>query len=569
MGRHVAPAQLNCVSAMGTLCICIVDLGATHVLAAIFTRGPQHTLVLERLETELIDSEPAAGSRWTANARAGLERIAARLRWSGRMRLAVPGHLALTKVVRTPAIEKSRRAGVIRFEAAQNIPYPLGEVAWDHVVLGAQERELELLFGAAKLAPLEALCAAPLILRADLELATPSCLALVRAVRFNHPDLADGTLLANVGARSTHLLLLAGGRLWVRTIALGGNSLTEAIAEQLQTGFARAETLKIDVLAGRSELPGDSPARGAVNAAAGAFARRLRTEIARSIANFQSRHGAPPPVSLHLSGGGTLIPALPGVLAETLHVPVARFDPLRRVANQVSAGAPAATAPGLAEAVGLAADLVSTGEDSLNLLPPAVRDAAIARRRRPVFLAAAAAVVFAVLAPAWRHHRIAGLAQAERAAAERELQPLRLDAQRMAAMRARLETLQAETVALQQLAEQRSSWLRFLGDMERRLVEVQDVWLDEMRVAPPQATADRTGVQDAEPLRIAVSGRMLDPAPAGADGSVEAPERVKRLLIALAESPFVSAVQSERFDRSVRGVLRFELTLLAKPASQL
>jgi type IV pilus assembly protein PilM len=71
------------------------------------------------------------------------------------------------------------------------------------------------------------------------------------------------------------------------------------------------------------------------------------------------------------------------------------------------------------------------------------------------------------------------------------------------------------------------------------------------------------------PLRLAVSGRLLDRTNPLANVSPDTSRRVAELLARLAESPFVSAVEHERFDPGQPGVLRFDVVLISQPARPL
>ena len=64
--------------------------------------------------------------------------------------ITVPGHLALTKFVKTPAVEHSKRDRIVQFEASQNIPYPLNEVAWDYAEVADDGVDVELMLSAVK-----------------------------------------------------------------------------------------------------------------------------------------------------------------------------------------------------------------------------------------------------------------------------------------------------------------------------------------------------------------------------------------------------------------------------------
>ena len=65
--------------------------------------------------------------------------------------LAAPGFQVLSKPVRIPKVDNTKVAQLIQFEAAQNIPFPLEEAAWDHYTMGiAKTGEIEVLISALK-----------------------------------------------------------------------------------------------------------------------------------------------------------------------------------------------------------------------------------------------------------------------------------------------------------------------------------------------------------------------------------------------------------------------------------
>jgi hypothetical protein len=140
-----------------------------------------------------------------------------------------------------------------------------------------------------------------------IERATPASLALYHAFRYNYPQVHDSIIVVNVGARTTSLLFMEGERFYVRTLPLAGNTVTQSISEDLRIDFGSAETLKIQVLSGRSDLPAASPSRAAVQRAAAAFISKLHVEITRSAVNHRRHSGSGAAVAVYLTGGGSLL----------------------------------------------------------------------------------------------------------------------------------------------------------------------------------------------------------------------------------------------------------------------
>src|SRR3989441_6471672 len=51
--------------------------------------------------------------------------------------ISVPGQSGLARFVKLPPVEEKKIADIVRFEAKQQIPFPLEEVVWDYQKLGS------------------------------------------------------------------------------------------------------------------------------------------------------------------------------------------------------------------------------------------------------------------------------------------------------------------------------------------------------------------------------------------------------------------------------------------------
>ena len=551
-----------------------VDIGAGHIACGIFSAGATGRLVLHQFALEAHSSDPTHEARWAVEVAQSLGAVASREKFGGACTLAVPGHLALTKFIKIPSIAAAKRGKIVAFEAAENIPYPLEEVVWDHLVVADDGFDLEVMLTAAKFDGMQSLCAAADAAGFTPERAMPAGLALRHAFRYNYPDIHGSVIVANVGARSTTLLFLDGERFYIRTLALAGNAVTQAIADELRIEFSAAETLKIQVLSGRSDLPAGSPSRATVQKAAAHFSARLQLEIARSAINHRRQSGGGQAETLYLTGGGSLIADLPAVLAERLKLRVERYESLRHVdlsANARAAGAESA-APVLADLVGLATRLVSKAEPEASLLPPALTAAVAFRKQQPVYLVAAALAVAALVPPIVYFHRVAMAELAKVAQVEGQLMPLRALQTRSTDNLAKIEDAKKQIASLQSAVETKSNWINFFTDLQTRLVKIEDVWLDQLAIVrpPPGESAPATnpaeprpdGTNPAVPLKLTLSGRLLDVANPQSRVSPEARERVKQLLASFSGSQFVTSVENEKFDSSQNGLLRFDFTLV-------
>src|SRR5438132_758218 len=53
--------------------------------------------------------------------------------------ISVPGQSGLARFVKLPPVEEKKIPDIVRFEAKQQIPFPLEEVVWDYQKIGAGE----------------------------------------------------------------------------------------------------------------------------------------------------------------------------------------------------------------------------------------------------------------------------------------------------------------------------------------------------------------------------------------------------------------------------------------------
>lgn len=545
-----------------------IDVGATHVSCAQFSPGRKAQRVLQQFERETIVAEAVGDTAWVAAVGAALEHLARRTRWRGAAHVSIPGHLALTRCARTPRVAPAKLGAVMAFEASLRIPYPLEQVEWDYVVNAECGEETEVLLLAAKSEPMHALCDAVTASGFELSRVVPASVALAHVFQLSYPDVHSAAII-DVGARSTHVILLEGGRVMPRTLQWAGNTLTQAIAEALDVEFGRAEAIKLRHLRSHSDSMSEQAPHAIVTGAARTWAERLGLEVSRSIANARQQASNPAPQAVYLTGRGGSFDALAGWFQEQLALPVHRLDPLRSGAV-VRRGGGTDRVTDLTDVVGLAAlggDTASSG----NLLPARWRAVARFRRRQPVILAIAALLTATSFPPIWSYDRETRNARVENAAIAGEIRVMQAKVEQHAAARMRLEQTHRQLGALRQLTETKTNWTGFFAELQHSLVLVGDVWLDGLEVDLTEraaaAVGEPTSGRGEALLRLRLNGRMLDYGREETGSANEAERRVQRLLASVGQSRFVRTVEAERFDTSEPGILRFEFSVSVTPGS--
>ncbi len=559
-----------------------VDTGAGHVASGAFRVAKGGRLSLEHFALNSFNSDAAAEGHWNRAVGQALDAGKRSSKLTGAAAVVMPGHLTLVKFVKTPSVEKSKRAKIIEFEVQQNIHYAPQEVVLGYHVVADDGLDIDLLLAAGKITVVEGLCKSLVGAGVKPESVIPSVYALYRAFKYNQPSSEDSDLVIAIGARSTHLLFLEKGRYLSRTIPLAGNSITQAIADEIKQDFAHAEVLKVQVLGGRSELAESSPARKAVIGAAQTFVNQLHAEITRSLLSFRRQSGAELPARVHVTGGGSLIPNLPETLTEKLKLPVGRFDPLKNVDLGAGASEARERSAVLADLVG-AAIIRSEKKPVLNLLPPSLVSAAAFARQQPFYVLAAAALVVALAIPAVTFYQTTQEAKQKLDEMNVDLKGMEKFQSNIDANNKKLQAAADQIASIRDLGASMANWINLFTDLQDRLTKAGDVWLDDLKVvridpAEAGATASAPAASGAEgsaqaaaaaTLQLEIRGRLLDRAHPLEEVPPGANTRIRDLLNSIAQSPFIQSKKKERFDVTQRGVLKFEFSLEVNPKKPL
>jgi type IV pilus assembly protein PilM len=556
--------------------VLVIDCGASHVAVGFFTVAPKD-VTLTAFETEAIGNDYATDQEWINAVQMGLRAISKRRKLSGPAYLIAPGHLLLMKFLKIPHVAKNKRDQIVKFEAQQNIPYPLPEVVWDYETLLDDGAEFEVALVAIKIEIVQSLCDQLARLGLEAEVVEPSGMAQFNAFTRSYPEVQNGALLVSIGAKSTDLLFIDTHGFFIRNVPIAGNTLTQGISDDLKISFAHAEALKIHVFGGESADVEEEMLHG-VQRATESFLRRFSMEVTRSIVNFRRQSGAEQVSNVYLTGGGAIVPGIIENLSEKLKLEVEWYDALRNVTvhRKVAEEVLDSHRLQLSSLVGTAMRGSSNARSHFNLLPPALAKQIEFKHKRTYLVGAAALLVVAGFIPILNYQNQADTFVQQAEMLEAELLPLRDFNRKVRRNLQRADEIGQRIESFQQLTISKGNWIALLRDLQDSLVRVEDVWLDELSVIAPAQQAQpaaRAGMFGEQPqaqqapqqLRLNVSGRLLDRENPLSRVSPASRERVTNLLASFTNSDFVSAVENERFDAEEPGILRFNFNLVVAP----
>jgi len=312
--------------------------------------------------------------------------------------VSAPGKSGITRFVKLPPVEPKQVPEIVRFEAEQQIPFDINEVIWRwQTFRDPDSPDLEVGIFAMKRPDVSAVLDRFTDAGINVDMIQMAPLALHNFMDFDGQAEEDGaTLLADIGADKTDLVVADGPRLWVRTMQRGGNNFTEALVKSFKLSFSKAEKLKRTAATSKY-------ARQIFQAMRPVFADLVQ-EIQRSVGYYSSLHRESRFKRMVALGNGFRLPGLQKFLEQNLNIPVVRVDNFNKLSPSAAVNAPAFTENVLSFAVayGLALQGLGLTRIQTNLLPLEVARQRLWARKRPWFVAAAASLLIAVAGYTWR-----------------------------------------------------------------------------------------------------------------------------------------------------------------------
>jgi type IV pilus assembly protein PilM len=251
--------------------------------------------------------------------------------------VSVPSQSSFARFVNLPPVEPKRITEIVKFEAVQQIPFDIDDVQWDWQRM-SEDDSAELKVGIFAIKNDIVNTAIEHFTREDIQVSYVQMapMALYNYILHDRPDLVnsdtDATVVLNVGAEITDLVVCTKSSVWQRCILLGGNSFSKAIADTFHLDFEKAEKLK-------RTAPVSKYARQIFQAMRPVF-MELAVEVQKSLGFYKSSNPGTRVRKVVAIGGGTKLRGLLKYLQQTLQMPVERPDVFKRL--RVGSEVPAA-----------------------------------------------------------------------------------------------------------------------------------------------------------------------------------------------------------------------------------
>jgi type IV pilus assembly protein PilM len=319
-----------------------------------------------------------------------------------RVLVALPGHASFSRFIKLPAFDEKKLDEMVRFEAQQQIPFPIAEVNWDYALVDRDygpddDREVglfaikkDLVYGFLGDLQLSGL---------DADTITIAPLAIYNFVRYDMELPEKATVVLDIGWDHTDLVIIDGDRYWVRNLALNGHDLSKAIAARMKVSFGEAEKLKRDAANAKESRK--------LYTATELVLKDFVAEIHRSIGFYkaQNKDRQVQIGQILLLGSGSKLPNIRPFFQKELGYPVETLKRLSRLTLDVDVNPDEVELlkehlATFAVAFGLGIQGCGEAPNNINLLPVEIQRQKALERKKPL-TAAAVALLYVLVVVAY------------------------------------------------------------------------------------------------------------------------------------------------------------------------
>ena len=298
--------------------------------------------------------------------------------------VSVSGQSSFARFIKLPPVEPKKIPEIVKFEAIQQIPFPLDDVEWSYQLFQEKDSpDVEVGIFAMRKDLVNRHIAFFTNLGLNVQVVQMNPLAVYNGM-YHDDQIPKTTIFMDSGADNTDLIIADRQTVWLRTLPIGGNNFTESLAKNFKLSFAKAEELKRNAATSKY-------AKQIFQAMRPVFAD-LVAEIQRSIGFYASVHREAQIRRIVAMGSTFQLPGLQKYLQQNLQLPVEKLDAYKALPpiDAKMAANFAENVATLSGAYGLALQAMGESKISSSLLPESIRRAKMWQEKTKWFATAAA-----------------------------------------------------------------------------------------------------------------------------------------------------------------------------------
>lgn len=329
--------------------------------------------------------------------------------------VSVPGQAGLARFIKLPPVESKKIPDIVRYEARQQIPFPLDEVVWDYQQMGAGgdtdgfALDCEVGIFAMKRDQVNKALQPFVDANVEVDVVQLTPIALYNMLVFDQlrdlppPEQYDpdnppeSTVLLSVGTETTDFVVTNGYKMWQRNLPVGGNHFTKALVKELKINYETAEHLK------RNAAKAQDP-KALFQAMRPVFSD-LQNEVEKSLKFYSNFDKTAKIGKIIAAGNAVKLPGLQRYLTQYLGFEVAKLDSYRGLAGPGVVDAPPFKENMLSFGVcyGLALQVLEQSRLRTNLLPREIVQFRMIRAKKPWVITAVALLLIALTVNYGKH----------------------------------------------------------------------------------------------------------------------------------------------------------------------
>lgn len=399
---------------------------------------------------------------------------------SGTAALSIPSQSVFIRFLKIPKIAKGKIEQIIQYEAQLQVPFPINEVIWSYEVFETHDSpETDVILVAVKKDIVEE----KLKLLADTPLETDFVEVSYFSI-FNAMDFVEGIkdkLILDIGAKNTNIIIVEEHKIWTRSILIGGNDFTKAIAEYLKISFKEAEQIKrkegiIAMDSGERTL---SPHAAGISDAMNPVLVEMLADISKSIGYYKSQFGGTKVIKdILLTGGASRIRNMDRFIHENLDMSTKQADIFDKMESGIDFHLTENLTRRMDAAIGLALKTITPLYTKTNLLPREIlKYEEFEKKRWHIFGSLVAAIcIFATLANfmMWGSHDKAGSIMKASALIDRYTSFNK----EIGSLQSEVGDLKARLEFIEEVSAKRGEAIRVIAEMMKILPD--NLWLTEI-----------------------------------------------------------------------------------------
>jgi type IV pilus assembly protein PilM len=515
--------------------ILAVDIGGSSLKIGELSYPDGGKVVLEQFayaeyDQELIDSEGLKEAFSVV-----YHRLLEEKRFSSKhVRLSLSGQSAFIRLAKLPPMgdKESQVHHIVEYEARQTVPFPMNEVIWDYQLLQHdavvskkkvkdgdedEDEEIEEVEEVEEVTESGDMEAIFVVIKSDLveelaeiieasgkeiisiEVAPTACF---NAGRASGIGLNDSEMILNIGGCCSTLIFSDSGRIFVRTIPIAGNAVTQQIAKEFKIPFPDAEELKrrhgFVALGGAYEEP-DSEVAATVSKIVRNVMTRLHGEINRSVNVYRSQHEGKKPNKMYVSGGSSIMEFTLRFFNEKLRIPVEYFNAFSttKIADTVDKVELTDIAHMFIEVIGLGLRHASECPIEISLFPDSIKKTRELNAKKPYFYAACVSLLLCLGITLWGVERRLGYDEQRVKVASVEVKRTTKMVNDVKRAMGKLNRQKSEYDSALEILDMRGRWLKVMEALQKVIPD--RIWLtsisgmteEESQGAAKKATAGR------------------------------------------------------------------------------